>query len=94
MRYNFVQPDARLVPFVQIGGGGLSNDAYMNQQQHFIGSAFEFTLILDGGLRCFVSKDWAVTAAGNFQHISNAGTARRNQGANATGFNVGMGYFF
>lgn len=94
MRYNFVQPDVRLVPFVQIGGGGLSSDAYMNQEQHLIGGAFEFTLVLDAGFRCFVSRDWAVIAVGNFQHVSNAGTAPRNQGANATGFNVGVGCFF
>ena len=93
-RYNFVQPAAKWVPFVELGGGGVLNDAFHDRAQHMIGGEFEFTLVTDVGMRYFVAKDWALVAMGDFQHISNAGTRSRNQGANGFGFSVGAGYFY
>lgn len=94
LRYNFVQPDARWVPFFQIGAGGLGDNVYEHRDQRLIGSGFEFTLVADAGLRYFFTPKCAAILAADFEHISNAGTASRNLGVNAVGGTLGLGYFF
>lgn len=94
VRYNFVQSQAKWVPFVQLGGGGLGNDVYRDRDQRLIGSAFEFTLVADVGLRYFFTPCWAGMILADFEHISNAGTASRNVGVNAFGGTVGASWFF
>ena len=93
-RYNFVQPGARWVPFIQIGAGGLGNDVHRDNSQRLIGSGFEFTLVGDIGLRYFINPRWAVVATANFEHISNANSADRNVGVNAAGGMIGLATFF
>lgn len=94
LRYNFVQPGAHWVPFIQIGGGGLGNDIYKDRSQRLVGSGFEFTLTGDLGLRYFVNPRWAIVLTGNFEHISNANSASRNVGVNAAGGMIGVSTFF
>jgi opacity protein-like surface antigen len=94
LRYNFVQPEARLIPYVQGGAGIAWNDAYRNQHQIAIGEAVEFTLQAGVGVHYLLSKNWAVGAEADFYHISNAGLARRNAGINAVGGSVGVTYYF
>jgi hypothetical protein len=93
-RYNFVQPEASFVPFIDLGGGGVLDDAFHDRVQHMIGGGFEFSLLADAGLRYFVAKDWALIAMVDLQHISNAGTRSRNEGVNALGISLGAGYFY
>ncbi len=94
LRYNFVQPGARWVPFFQIGAGGLGNNIHRDQSQRLIGSGFEFTLVGDIGLRYFINPRWAVVVTANFEHISNADSAERNVGVNAAGGMIGIATFF
>ena len=94
MRYNFVHPNARLVPFFQLGGGGLINNIYRDQQQHLVGGQFEFTLVADLGMRFFFTPRCALVLAADFEHVSNAGTASRNLGVNAAGGTLGVSCFF
>ena len=94
LRYNFVQPQSRWVPFFQIGAGGLGDDVYRHRDQSLIGGGFEFTLVADIGLRYFINPKWAALAAFDYEHISNANTASRNVGVNALGGTLGVGYFF
>ena len=94
LRYNFVQPGARWVPFIQIGGGGLGNNVHRDQSQRLIGSGFEFTLVGDIGIRYFINPHWAIVATANFEHISNADSASRNVGVNAAGGMIGIATFF
>jgi len=94
LRYNFVQPQARWVPFWQIGVGALGNDIYTHRDQRLVGSGFEFTLVTDVGLRYFITPQWAAILTADFEHISNADTASRNVGVNAAGGMLGVGYFF
>jgi len=94
MRYNFVQPESRWVPFCQLGVGGLGDDVYRHRDQRVIGSGFEFTLVADCGLRYFFTKQWAALVMIDFEHISNADTASRNVGVNAAGGTAGIGCFF
>lgn len=93
-RYNFVQPGTAFVPFLQVGGGSLLDDAFHDRKQHMLGGEFEFTVVSDIGLRYFVTKNWVIVAMGDFQHISNAGTRSRNEGANGVGGSLGAGFFY
>lgn len=94
LRYNFVQPATKWVPFIQIGAGGIANDVYRDHSQRLIGSGFEFTLVGDIGVRYFISPRWALLATINFEHISNANSASRNLGVNALGAMIGISTFF
>ncbi|RYD35397.1 MAG: hypothetical protein EOP86_08590, partial [Verrucomicrobiaceae bacterium] len=44
LRYNFIQPEAKWIPYFQIGAGGLWNDIYKDKSQDLIGQSFEFNL--------------------------------------------------
>lgn len=94
LRYNFVQPGARFVPFLEAGGGALDNDIHHNQTQRLIGAGFEFNLEAFLGAHYFVTDHLAVTLEGGYRHVSNANTASRNLGLNTLGGQVGVSYFF
>lgn len=94
VRYNFVQPDWKVVPYVQAGLGFVYTDAYEDKNQRAIGQAIEFTPQAGAGVRILVSKDWSVDVEGMFHHVSNAGMADRNLGINAVGGLVGATYHF
>jgi hypothetical protein len=94
LRYNFVQPDCRLVPYIQGGGGFTYNDAYRDKTQRAIGQAGEFYLQATGGLHYLLCPSWSLDVEGGYLHISNAGTNERNGGINALGGSLGVTYFF
>jgi opacity protein-like surface antigen len=93
-RYNFVQPGARLVPYIQLGAGGLGNDIFVDHRQREIGEAFEFVLQGDAGLKYLINDQWAVSLEGDFRHMSNADLASRNEGLNSIGALMQVSYFF
>jgi hypothetical protein len=93
-RYNFVQPDARWIPYLQIGAGALGNNIYRGMGQREIGEGFEFVLQGDVGLRYLISDKWSVSAEGGYRHISNADLASRNEGLNSIGVLMEMSYRF
>ncbi len=94
LRYNFVQPGTRLVPYVQGSAGLVYNDVYKDKRQEAIGEAIEFMLGLDVGSHVFITRHWCIDVEGDYQHISNAGLASRNYGNNAFGLLAGITYFF
>jgi hypothetical protein len=93
-RYNFMQPGSRIIPYLQLGGGGLHSDAAEVPSQRIIGANFEFILEADLGLRFILNDRWSLLVEGGFQHISNADTAARNVGVNALGGRIGLGYIY
>jgi len=94
VRYNFVQPNSRWIPYFQLGAGGLYNDAYHHTQQIEIGSGPEFDLESTMGVSYLLSRNWAVDLEFGYRHISDAETSSRNTGVNSFGFLVGLNYFF
>ncbi len=95
LRYNFVQPNAKIVPFFQIGGGGVYSDAAGDDAiQRNIGSDFCFVLEAQIGFRYHFNRNCALTGGIEYRHISNASTADRNQGLNSLGGLLGVSYFF
>jgi len=94
LRYNFVQPDWHVIPYVQGGVGVVYNDAYKDETQQAIGQAIEFTPQCSLGVRYLVGKNWSVDAEGMFHHISNANMSRRNRSINSLGGFLGVTYSF
>jgi hypothetical protein len=94
LRYNFTQPDWKIIPYVQIGAGFTFTDAYQDRSQRAIGQELEFTPQSSVGFRYLIDSQWSVDAEFIYHHISNAGLADRNLGINALGGMVGVSYFF
>lgn len=94
LRYNFVQPQAKWVPYAQIGAGAVYNDIYKDQSQRLIGEAWEFDLEATIGIRYMFNARWSANLEGGYRHISNADNSSRNIGLNSLGAGIGLGYHF
>jgi lipid A 3-O-deacylase len=94
LRYNYVQPGARWVPYLQAGVGGVYSDASQDRNQRLVGSEFEFCIQAGGGLRCLINERWAINGEVLYTHISNANLGDRNVGVNAVGGTFGVSFFF
>jgi len=94
IRYNFVQPDAKLLPYFQVGAGVVYTDAYKDLTQKLIGQSIEFTPQGSLGLRYLLAKNWSFDAEAILHHVSNASLDERNIGVNSLGGFVGFTYFF
>jgi hypothetical protein len=90
LRYNFVPPGWRFIPYAQGGLGLTSTDI----DREIVGQPFNFNLNLAVGTRYLFSEHWAVSVEYRFQHISNANTAEHNVGINAHGPILGVSYLF
>ena len=95
-RYNFVQPECPVVPYIQGGAGFVITDGYKwpSPYQRLIGEQFEFLLRAEVGVRFMVTDCVSLDVEGGYQHISNARLAPHNAGVNNVGFTVGLTYFF
>ncbi len=93
-RRNFLSPGARLVPYLNLGGGGVYCDAYHNRYQQALGSGFEFDLQASVGLRWRLGRRLTLDAEAAYRHLSNAHLAERNLGTNGVGGLVGVSYSF
>ena len=93
-RRNFVPPNARFIPYIDLGAGGIYSDAYHQKSQRALGSAFEFDLQAGVGLRYRLNPRWSMDTEVSFRHLSNADFSSRNYGTNALGGLVGVGYAF
>jgi hypothetical protein len=94
LRYNFLQPGARFVPYFQIGAGTFISDISENKEQEDIGGTFEADLKAGVGTRFLISRNWSLNTELFFEHISNADTHTRNVGINALGGLVGISRSF
>ncbi len=89
-RYNFVQPQSRVLPFVQGGLGMVTTDI-----SHKIdGQPFNFNLEIGVGMRYLLDDRWTFNMEFRYQHISNANTGKHNLGVNAFGPIFGVSYLF
>lgn len=94
-RYNFVRPQAAIVPFIQLGAGGVYSDAANDDgEQRLIGSDWSFDLQGAIGLRFMTSERFSITLKAEYRHFSNAGIADRNNGLNSLGGVLGVSFFY
>jgi len=94
IRYNFVQPNWIVVPYIQGGAGIIYTNARNWSNQEAIGGNWEFTPQFAGGLKFLIDDNFSFNLEGAFQHISNANTSARNEGVNAYGGFAGFTYYF
>jgi lipid A 3-O-deacylase len=87
-------PQQRICPYFQAGTGFVFTDAYRDKDQRAIGEEFEFLQQLEVGVRWKLTDSLAIQSEFGLQHISNAGLAGRNLGANSLGFSVGFQWTF
>ena len=93
-RYNFVQPNAVVVPYLQFGGGGVYTDISESESRGLISLPVEFNLQGIGGTRLMLNDRWSLVIEGAYRHISNAEIKKPNYGIDSIGGNVGFGFFF
>ncbi len=89
LRYNFLRNE-RLIPFIDLNFGILGVDFDLERQA----DGFNFNVGTGAGTHWFVTGRTALTLEARWQHISNAGTQKENDGINDALFLVGLTYFY
>lgn len=93
-RYNFVQPRARLIPYLQIAGGGVYTDIPEKESRGLISLPVEFNLQAGAGTRLMLNEHWSLVIEAAYRHISNAEIKKPNFGIDSVGGNLGFGFSF
>jgi hypothetical protein len=93
-RYNFVQPHARVVPYLQIAAGGVYTNIGEQESRGLISLPVEFNLQGAIGTRILLDDRWSLIIEGDYRHISNAEIKKPNYGIDSVGGNVGFGFSF
>ena len=93
LRYNFVQPGARLVPYIS-GGVGMGlidshSDVFGAQ-----GQDFTFNILSAAGVSYQVNDHLKVNVGALYQHLSNGGQTDPNPSLNLFGPQIGVTYSF
>ena len=93
VRYNFVRPNTRLIPYFS-GGAGLGwidSHANISGAQ---GQDFTFNILTAAGLAYKIDDHWKAEVGLLYQHLSNAGQSDPNPSLNLLGPQVGLTYSF
>ncbi len=93
MRYNFVQPGSRFVPYIS-GGLGLGWIDSHPEIPGGQGQDFTFNISTAAGISYMIDDHWKVNAGILYQHLSNADQTDPNPSLNLLGPQVGLNYSF
>src|SRR4029077_8475538 len=93
LRYNFVRPGARLVPYVS-GGIGLGFIDSHSEIPGAQGEDFTFNILTAAGLSYRLDQHWKATIGLLYQHLSNPGLTDPNPSLNLLGPQLGITYSF
>ena len=94
VRYNFVQPGARLVPYLEGGFGGIYSDISDSPSETLLGSKVNFLEQATLGVRSRINQKWSLILQATYYHMSNAGLTSRNSGLDSFGGTAGLRYLF
>jgi opacity protein-like surface antigen len=94
IRYNFFRPGARVIPYFQIGGGGVYTDISQTGSKGLVSLPLEFNLQGGGGLRFLINRNWSILVEAGYRHISNASIKLPNGGVDNFGGDLGFAYSF
>lgn len=94
IRYNFIQPQARFIPYLQIGAGGVYTDIPEKESKGLVSLPVEFNLQGVVGTRIMLNGAWSLVIEGGYRHISNATIKLPNYGIDSAGGSLGFGFFF
>jgi hypothetical protein len=93
MRYNFVRPGSRFVPYFS-GGLGLGWIDSHPEVPGGQGQDFTFNILSEAGISYLVDDHWKISVGALYQHLSNGGQTDPNPSLNLFGPQVGMSYSF
>ena len=89
MRYNFVRPGSRFVPYFSggVGAGGIDSHPEIPGGQ---GQDFTFNILSAAGISYSVNDHWKINVGALYQHLSNGGQTDPNPSLNLFGPQVGV----
>jgi hypothetical protein len=90
LRYDFVQPGARIVPYVEVRGGPGFTDARQPHREYAQQQDFTFTVLMGAGLRYDHSPGVSLSLGVLDQHVSNAYMTRPNYGFDVIGVHLAL----
>jgi len=93
MRYNFVRPGSRLVPYIS-GGLGLGWIDSHPEIRGGQGQDFTFNILTAAGISYKMNDHWKLNAGILYEHLSNGGQTDPNPSLNLLGPQVGATYSF
>ena len=93
MRYNFVRPGSRLVPYIS-GGVGLGWIDSHPEIRGGQGQDFTFNILTAAGISYKMNDHWKLNAGILYEHLSNGGQTDPNPSLNLLGPQVGATYSF
>lgn len=97
LRYNFVRPNSRFVPYIS-GGVGLGwVDATKEKESGALGQDFTFNILTAIGVSYAINEHLKATFGAQYQHLSNAQLSmpeRPNSSLNSVGPQIGLTYSF
>jgi hypothetical protein len=93
MRYNFVRPGYRFVPYIS-GGLGLGWIDSHPEIPGGQGQDFTFNVLSAAGISYLVDDQWKISVGALYQHLSNGGQTDPNPSVNLFGPQVGVSYSF
>lgn len=93
VRYNFVRPGSRLVPYFS-GGLGLGWIDSHPEIRGAQGQDFTFNILTAAGISYKMTEHWKLDAGILYQHLSNGGQTDPNPSLNLLGPQVGLDYSF
>jgi hypothetical protein len=93
MRYNFVRPGSRFVPYISggVGAGWIDSHPEVPGGQ---GQDFTFNILSAAGISYLVDDHWNISVGALYQHLSNGGQTDPNPSLNLFGPQVGVSYSF
>ena len=93
LRYNFVRPGSRLIPYFSggLGLGWIDSHANIPGGQ---GQDFTFNILTAAGVSYQINERWNVSAGILYQHLSNGGQTDPNPSLNLLGPQIGLNYSF
>ena len=93
MRYNFVRPGSRFVPYFSGGVGADWIDSHP-EIPGGQGQDFTFNILSAAGVSYSVNDHWKINVGALYEHLSNGGQTDPNPSLNLFGPQVGMNYSF
>ena len=93
MRYNFVRPYWRLVPYISggLGAGAIDSRPSVRGGQ---GQDFTYNILTAVGVSYEINKQWKMNVGVLYEHLSNAGQTNPNPSLNLIGPQIGLTYSF
>jgi lipid A 3-O-deacylase len=93
MRYNFVRPGSRFVPYISggVGAGWIDSHPEIPGGQ---GQDFTFNILSAAGISYLIDDHWKISVGVLYEHLSNAGQTDPNPSLNLFGPQAGVSYSF